>query len=346
MQEGLVVNDVMRELWNLKCAIAAGIAIYVVFLLMMFVLKKRRDFSWRYVAELFFCIYGVSLLKLVGIFSMRYSFEGIKNYNLIPFVGSSFIPVLLNFLLFRPYGFLLPLVFPLRKWNWKKVLCIGVATSLCIEILQLFGGRYAEIDDVILNALGAVTGYLIYACISVFKENRKRAIFSFVSLTATLAVFFCGIYLVGDHGEQLPDGLSLVESNIAEVRIYAKGDSQAIPTESDTYNRFTTQLSNCGGHLIEIKNISYDEVINDSDCFIEVKFDAPQTISFSNAEGFVISGADRLLYNADKNMMYWGKSGYRFCVDYAKLDADLLEHEADILMQYQVLREMIAQHFE
>lgn len=87
-------------------------------------------------------------------------------------------------------------------------------------------------------------------------------------------------------------------------------------------------------------------MINDSDCFIEVKFNEPQTIIFSNAAGFMISDADRLLYNASKNVLYWGKSGYQFCVDYAKLDTDLKKHEADILAQYQVFQEMIARSFE
>lgn len=165
-------------------------------------------------------------------------------------------------------------------------------------------------------------------------------------MTAALAIFFCGIYLVGDHGKQLPDGLSAIESNISEVRIYVKGDSRVIPTESDIYNRFAAQLSNCAGHLLEVNSIFGGEVINDSERFIEVIFNAPQTISFSNANGFVISGADRILYNADKNMMYWGKSDYQFCVDYMKLDSELMKHEADILAQYQILLEMIAQYFE
>ena len=87
-------------------------------------------------------------------------------------------------------------------------------------------------------------------------------------------------------------------------------------------------------------------MINDSDCFIEVKYNEPQTISFSNAAGFVISDADRLLYNANRNILYWGKSGYQFCVDYTKLDTDLEKHETDISAQYQVLQKMIAQTFE
>lgn len=39
---------------------------------------------------------------------------------------------------------------------------IGTMTSLSIEILQLFGGRYAEIDDFITNSLGTFVGFLIY----------------------------------------------------------------------------------------------------------------------------------------------------------------------------------------
>lgn len=336
----------MRELWDLRPAIVVGVVIYAALLLAMYALKKRRGISWRYLAELAFCVYMASLLKLTGIFSMQYSLAGIKSYNLVPFIGSAFVPVLLNFLLFLPYGFLLPLVFPSRKWTWKKLLCIGAGTSLCIEVLQLFGGRYAEIDDVILNTLGALSGYLIYACIVLFRKNRKKAVFSFVSLAAALAVCFCGIYLVGNREEQLPDGLSSVESSISEIRIYAKDDSQVIPLESDIYNRFAAQLSNCAGHLLEANSISGGEMINDGDCFIEVKFNEPQTISFSNAAGFVISDADRLLYNASRNILYWGSSGYQFCVDYAKLDTGLKEHEADILAQYQALQEMIAQYFE
>jgi len=144
LQKGFAVNNVMRELWNLKLVVVVGVGIYTVFLLVMYALKKRRGISWRYLAELAFCVYGASLLKLTGIFSMQYSLVGIKSYNLVPFIDSAFVPVLLNYLLFLPYGFLLPLVFPSRKWTWKKLLYIGAGTSRCIEVLQLFGGRYAE----------------------------------------------------------------------------------------------------------------------------------------------------------------------------------------------------------
>lgn len=79
--------------------------------------------------ELLFCIYAILLIKIVGIFSLHFSFTGAMNYNIVPFVGSSFVPVLLNFVLFVPYGFLLLskrisrksvyiLMERVRRWRW------------------------------------------------------------------------------------------------------------------------------------------------------------------------------------------------------------------------------------
>lgn len=188
-------------------------------------------------------------------------------------------------------GFLLPVVFTACKWNWKKILGIGAATSLIIEILQLFGGRYAEIDDLLTNALGTLTGYLVYAGIQNFKENRKKVLFSFGVLTIAAVVGFGGIYLVGDHAEELPDGLSSVKDSISEIRIYYKGDSRVISIESDIYNYFEAQLSNCGGHRLKIDKNPDGEVINDYDCFIGILFDTPQNISFYNGNNFRIPDA-------------------------------------------------------
>ena len=105
-------------------------------------------------------------------------------------------------------------------------------------------------------------------------------------------------------------------------------------------------MSNCGGHLLEVRSSLDGEVMNDTDCFIEIRFDNPQTISFHNAEDFSISNADRVMYNSTTNILYWGCSDYQYYVDYMKLDVELEAHKADILAQYQGLQEMIIQYFE
>ena len=48
-------------------------------------------------------------------------------------------------------------------------------------------------------------------------------------------------------------------------------------------------------------------------------------------------GADRLLYIAGQNILYWGDSGYQNCLDYTKTDGELQAHKEEILMEYREL---------
>ena len=79
--------------------------------------------------------------------------------KVIPFVGTSGGMDIANVLLFLPGGFLIPFVLDKIKWNYKRILMVIVPLVSCVEILQYFGGRLFDIDDVIANSLGAVLGY-------------------------------------------------------------------------------------------------------------------------------------------------------------------------------------------
>lgn len=334
------MNYIMNGIQTFKGAILIGVPVYIIILVLLYLFKVRRNISWKCIFEMIFCIYVITLLKTTGIFTLTYNLDGRYNYNLIPFVGSSIVPVLLNFVLFIPYGLLLPLIFRSCKGNWKKVVIICGLSSLTIELLQLFGGRYAEIDDFLFNTFGAFSGYIIYTCVDERKKNRKKAVVSIVSLCAALIICFTGIYALGDNEKQLPDGLSAVENNIAEINVYSGGEKRTLDN-TYVYNVFAIQISNCGGHLLEIQNASESDVWNETDCFIEIIYDSPQTIAFENAENFYIENADRVLYNADKNILYWGNSSYQNCLDYKKLDEDLQAHKEEILDGYKQLPTLI-----
>lgn len=123
-------------------------------------------------------IYTISLLKITGIIGMKFYFwdvmNGRYNLSLILFEDVSLIMLFLNLLLFVPYGILLPCVF--KNLNIKKVVMIGFFTSLSIEVTQLFGGRYTEIDDLIINTLGTLVGFIIYSYTTknIFKVNNTK----------------------------------------------------------------------------------------------------------------------------------------------------------------------------
>lgn len=335
------MNYIMNGVQAFKEAFFLGILIYVAIIGLLYLFKIRRNVSWKCIFEVIFCIYCVTLLKVTGIFTLSYSLNGIFNYNLVPFVGSSIVPILLNFALFFPFGFLLPLIFRSCRGNWRKVVAICGLTSFIIELLQLLGGRYAEMEDFLINTLGGFSGYIIYTGIDERKTNRKKAVISIVSLCLILTLCFIGIYAVGDNEKQLPDGLSAVENNIAEINVYSNSEKRSIDVDSYIYHSFVSQISNCGGHLLEIQKSSESEIWNDTDCFIEIIYASAQTIKFENADNFSIENIDRLLYNADQNILYWGNSSYQNCLDYTKMDEELQAHKEEILKGYEKLSTLI-----
>jgi glycopeptide antibiotics resistance protein len=66
-----------------------------------------------------------------------------------------------NVLLLLPLGLLGPLALPwLARW-WRVLLVAGLF-SVCIELIQLaIPDRSADVDDVLLNSIGALLGYVL-----------------------------------------------------------------------------------------------------------------------------------------------------------------------------------------
>ena len=69
-----------------------------------------------------------------------------------------------NVLIFVPMGFLPPLLW--KKWrHFFAAVGLSAITSCLIEFVQLFLGRSVDVDDLILNTLGGLVGYLLFCLI-------------------------------------------------------------------------------------------------------------------------------------------------------------------------------------
>ena len=80
-----------------------------------------------------------------------------------------------NFVLFLPLGILLPLVW--RRLRFWRGLLIALAVSISIELLQYLStawGSYrtADINDVILNCVGASIGLALVAVLRLRRETQ------------------------------------------------------------------------------------------------------------------------------------------------------------------------------
>ena len=74
------------------------------------------------------------------------------------------INIIGNICLFIPIGFFISVLW--RNISIKRIVLIALFMSLCIELLQLPQNRGTDIDDLWLNMLGSLIGYLIYILLS------------------------------------------------------------------------------------------------------------------------------------------------------------------------------------
>jgi len=79
-----------------------------------------------------------------------------------------------NVMLFFPLGILLPLVW--RRLRFWRVIGIAVALSVSIEIIQYFSrawsNRSVDVNDVILNVVGACLGLVLVATLRLLQRTR------------------------------------------------------------------------------------------------------------------------------------------------------------------------------
>lgn len=96
------------------------------------------------------------------IYNMRTSGHLIQSldYNVIPLTNTDLTGLVLNVILFVPFGIILPVLW--RPCSGKFVVQAGFFLSAAIELSQLFNWRSTDINDLITNTLGACLGYVLY----------------------------------------------------------------------------------------------------------------------------------------------------------------------------------------
>ena len=163
----------------LNGSILIGSIIYLIILTGLYLTKRRIKFELKQIIpEILLSVYIITLLRITGVIGITFYFgyvmSGMYHLNLIPFQDASIMMMVLNFILFVPYGILLPCVFDSLRFSYKRVIIIGFMTSLSIEVLQLFSGRYAEIDDLLINSLGTYIGFMVFRyIINKILKNEK-----------------------------------------------------------------------------------------------------------------------------------------------------------------------------
>ena len=166
----VTIVNILSNIWPMIVIFTVILSSYR----LAYLLKFKESFVfYDEVLKLGFIIYIMALFYVV-----TFQDDSWSTSNFIPFkemlryeIGSPlFIKnVIGNMIMFLPYGFFTSYLLKLDKKS--TMLCLSVIVSLTIEVTQMVIGRVFDVDDIILNILGAMCGYFIYRFIVNIKDR-------------------------------------------------------------------------------------------------------------------------------------------------------------------------------
>ena len=122
--------------------------------------------------EFYFNVQWSNKIASVNIIPFRTLFLYLQaNPNIDNWSSLSMVNIFGNMFVFTPIGIFVPLLYR-RLRSLKKILIVALVVTCFIEITQLFIGRSTDIDDVILNTIGVMIGYGMFAFVN-SKINRS-----------------------------------------------------------------------------------------------------------------------------------------------------------------------------
>ncbi|MGN0482569.1 MAG: VanZ family protein [Lachnospiraceae bacterium] len=142
--------------------------------------KKKWIFALFFIAYLILLFYFLFFAEILG----RTKFGTDYHYNLIPFreiqrfwmyrdvvgIAPMMLNIVGNVVAFMPFGILVPIL-SYRCRNVFHTVLLSFELSLSVEVIQLISktGSF-DVDDLILNTLGGLAGYL---CFKIIQAVRK-----------------------------------------------------------------------------------------------------------------------------------------------------------------------------
>lgn len=188
------LNGTVNEVLTLTWPMLFISLVLITTLRITYLIKNQSNFVlYEEILLLSFMLYILVLFQLVTAQDLN-SFQG-RN-NLVPFaemfrysIGSRlfFKNIIGNVLMFMPYGFFASFYLKLKKP--LKAIIISFVASLAIETTQYMIGRVFDVDDILLNVVGGLLGFVIYLIFDKLGETFKIFRSKFVINVLTLLAF-------------------------------------------------------------------------------------------------------------------------------------------------------------
>lgn len=174
-------------------------------------IKSYRVSILKSVVTVIFIMYIAALLKIIlfkniSLIQMFGKYKKMRSVNLIPFksifeslavskrmgIFWSIANVFGNLIVFIPFGYLVPIMWK-KAMKFKNILMLSAGLSLFFETFQYITGTgSSDIDDIMLNTMGAIIGYILLFYLKKFiKKDKLQYIFViFITILFLVSGFF------------------------------------------------------------------------------------------------------------------------------------------------------------
>lgn len=276
----------------LQLGIVAVVLIAAIFLCYYMVSKRKNsgkpkpDIKKMALYGVFICylivVFGVTMLSRSGFWQnniiqpLFYSYRDAWN----DFSITEWRNIILNILMFVPFGFLLPFLSKKFQAFWKTYLA-GFTFTLFIEVVQLILRRgIFELDDLMNNTVGAMIGYGCYRIalliIAIIKKEKARIMPVIccqipVVLTVTAFVVIFSVYANQELGNlnsnyiskldnvqvETELELSLDEAKMMVYRSYVVDESETRQVAEELFATFGLKIDESRTDIYEDETIYY-----------------------------------------------------------------------------------------
>ena len=176
--------------------------IVIILLRIMYLKQNKKKFVFHEeLILLLFVTYILLLFELVTVRDVEFGgvywipFREILRYD---FGTNEFYrQVIGNIILFIPFGYFATYYSKLSKI--RHIFFVTFITSSTIEIVQRFIGRSFDVDDIILNVIGGIIGFLLFIGIDAIRKKLPKIFQNdlFYNILSIILLILLVLYLFG-----------------------------------------------------------------------------------------------------------------------------------------------------
>ncbi len=190
-----ILNNTLHNIWPM---LVIFLVVIIAIRITTIRVNHEKFLFYREFLNLTFIIYAMLLFQLLTDTELNTS----SGFNLIPFTEILRYPigthgfmmnVVGNILIFLPFGYFVSGYVKASKVS--HILVISFITSFVVEIVQYYIGRSFDIDDILLNVVGSIIGFLLYIALNAIEKHLPR-IFRSTAFYNILCILIFAVFFV------------------------------------------------------------------------------------------------------------------------------------------------------